>query len=160
MENKIPQNDLHWAREIIAMRILPQTEVARQLGISVPTLRRRLKSLDAVKEDVVEISLKHALTLYARLSQQLHDVIARLNDAPEEKGVADLVRLHAKSLLALVTAERSIAKVSAKYENRKSNDLSAPAGMDLELAREEVHRRLARLRQDTQADTGVSGQSE
>lgn len=162
MTKELSLADVRWAHDVLASRLLTQKAVSEKLGVSVYKLRQRLKAYRAEYATEFGTAVMQARALYASLSQQMHELMGRLRENSEEKGVSDLIRLHAKSLLALAAAERDVSKAIADYESTTRDDKTfadAP-GLDLELARDEIYRRLACLREDTQTDSSAAGNAE
>lgn len=125
---------------------------ARKHGINPTTISRRIRregwQRDAAKDD----PLSSAAHLYRELSEALRSGLTRLaqqSDCDEEhpgsaQERAQLIRAHRRALVALVEAERSIARLT---EGRPSRRGRAPprTTLDLDAARREVLSRLDRL---------------
>lgn len=162
MIKKIPPSDLEWVRDALASRTMTRASIAKKLGISVSTLSRYIKqNNDLQATNSIASNVARALSLHASLSQQLHNVLHRLDKGEHEKGMPELIRLHAKSLLAVIAADQEITK-AANGRQPCVSELKANenTGLDLAMARKEIYRRLARLRQEHRTDRDVPGEPE
>jgi D-serine deaminase-like pyridoxal phosphate-dependent protein len=85
-----------------------------------------------------------ALRLYAQLAESLLTSIEKLRALPDDvegaKGRARLIREHQKAVQTVIDFEVRLGKPGTE------NGEGGGSGLDLEAAREEIHRRLARFR--------------
>ncbi|MEX2520478.1 MAG: hypothetical protein WD969_14245 [Paracoccaceae bacterium] len=84
--------------------------------------------------------LTHARQLYHNLAGELAKALRVLNSGVEDeaaKGRADTIRAHRKALQTVLDLELQLARDTGKAETTHE--------IDIEAARTEIHRRLARL---------------
>lgn len=133
------------------MAAQPKAVIARKHGVHVSTIRRRAIAENWTKQSVEDDPhASSAAHLYQELSTALRMGLARLDPSMSDAETlvtaqerAQLIRAHRRALIALVEAERGIARLSAQ----SSGHSKSPRGvsLDLDAARAEVLSRLDRL---------------